>query len=407
MPEHTASSARSYKVAWGVFAATIAVTLAAAGLAVLDRSVQPLFPSALGLLIPLGYALIGTLIATRQGENVIGWLFLGVGFTLALTAGLAQNYAIYTLVVNRDRLPAGQVALWLESPAFDSLFFLMMILLLALFPNGQPLTRRWRFAVWLTVIGSILGLSQAFQTFNIDPPLQASHNPFKASGAVAAVLDWAGAASAPLLLVGLLASFASVVLRFRRSRGVERQQLRWFAAAVALMLTTVIAVIAIYAVSGRSYDTAIFIVWVTVPPVATGIAILRYRLYEIDVIIRKTLIYAALAATLALVYLGGISLTTWVFRSVTGQSGALAVTLSTLAVAAAFQPLRTRIQRAVDHRFYRGKYDATKTLEQFNNHLRQQIDLDALHTEVLGVVAETLQPSHTTLWLRPAKPKRP
>jgi hypothetical protein len=158
-------------------------------------------------------------------------------------------------------------------------------------------------------------------------------------------------------------------------------------------------------ITGIGTPDFVFLAGLWLIPASVGIAILRYRLYEIDVIIRKTLVYAALAATLALMYLGGISLTTWALRSVIGQSSALGVTLSTLAVAAAFQPLRTRIQRTVDHRFYRRNYDASKTLEAFSGRLREQIDLTALHSEVLGVVTDTVQPSHASLWIRPSEPK--
>ena len=142
-------------------------------------------------------------------------------------------------------------------------------------------------------------------------------------------------------------------------------------------------------------------------PVAIGIAVLRYRLYEIDVIIRKTLVYAVLIGALALVYLGGISLIGWTLRDVAGQSSTLAITLSTLAVAAAFQPLRHRIQQAVDRRFYRQTYDAQRTLDAFNGRLREHVDLDSLQNEVLGVARETLQPGHATLWLRPPTTRTP
>ena len=210
--------------------------------------------------------------------------------------------------------------------------------------------------------------------------------------------------SGPLLIGSFFAGIACVALRFRRSREIERQQLKWFAAAVMTVLAVIVVVFAVYQATGRNHSDAIFLIGTSIIPVATGLAMLRYRLYEIDVIMRRTVVYSALIVALAALYLGGVALLGWIFRSVTGQSGALAVTVSTLLVAAAFQPLRHRIQRTVDHRFYRRKYDAAVTLDAFSGRLREQIDLDALQTEVLGVVTETLQPSHASLWLRTVEP---
>jgi hypothetical protein len=388
------------RVVWTAFGATVAVSAAALVLDVLDRSAQPLLRNSLALLVPIGYALIGALIVARQPRNAIGCLYAAVGLTLASTAGLAQSYAVYTLVVHPGALPGGAVVLWLQSPALDSLFVLMMTLVLLLFPDGRPLTPRWRIAVWSAVIGAALGLSQAFEPFHIDAPLQSFRNPYIATGWAATLLDWAGAASTLPILAGLVGGIVSVVLRFRRSRGVERQQLRWFATAVVTIVAAVIATIAVYLVTGRAYDGAVFIVWVTVLPASTCFAILRYRLYEIDVIIRRTLVYAALVGCLALLYLGGVFAIQTAVRTVSGQSGTAGVTVSTLLVAAAFQPLRRRIQRAVDRRFYRARYDAARTLEAFSGRLREQVDLETVSDEMLAVVGSALKPAHATLWLR-------
>jgi hypothetical protein len=185
-----------------------------------------------------------------------------------------------------------------------------------------------------------------------------------------------------------------------------RQQVKWLIGGAAIALTCLgIMLFGPASSSSTLVQTAISIalpIGLAALPVSIGVGILRYRLYEIDVIIRKTLVYAVLAGTLAVTYLGGISLIDHALQAVTGQSGALAVTVSTLVVAAAFQPLRARIQRAVDQRFYREKYDATRTLDAFAGRLRDQIELDALTADVLGVVRLTLQPRHASLWLRPA-----
>jgi len=368
---------RPYRIAWAAFGLTVAAGAGALVLDVLDRSAQPLLRNSLALLVPAGYAFIGALIVARQPRNAIGWLFAAVGLTLATTAGLAQSYAIYTLVVNPGALPGARLALWLQSPALDSTFLLMMSLLLLLFPDGRPLTPRWRIAVWSAAVGALLGLSQAFEPFHIDAPLESFRNPFVATGHAATLLNWAGAASTPPTLVGLLGGLLSAVLRFRRSRGVERQQLRWFAAGVVAVLGA---------------DGAVFIVAVVVLPATTCLAILRYRLYEIDVLVRRTIIYTCLFAGLVGVYVAGVAVLGTLFRLATGQSGTLAVTLSTLLVAATFQPLRSRIQRA---------YDAARTLDAFSGRMRQQVDLEAVSDEVLGVVRDTLHPAHATLWLRP------
>jgi len=392
--------ARSARIAWVVFGATAAVGVAALGLAMLNRSAQPLAESVF-FLLPVGYALLGALITSRQPGNAIGWLYLVSGLWLGLSAGLLQEYAVYTLVVDPGSLPSASIVLWLQSPALDTLFFLLVSLLLLLFPTGRPLTRRWWVAVWSAAVGAVLGLSQGFQPLHMDAPLKAFDNPFIAHGRLATVLDWAGTASQPLVLAGLLGGVVSAVLRFKRSQGIERLQLRWFAAAVATALATIVATIVSYVLTGRSYDSIAFFVLVTVLPAATGIAILRYRLYEIDVLIRKSLVYACLIAGLAGLYLAGVVGLGALSRLIIHQSGVPAVTASTLIVAAAFQPLRTRIQRAVDHRFYRARYDAARTLDAFSGRLREQIDLEALSDEVLGVVRSSLHPSHATLWLRP------
>jgi hypothetical protein len=380
---------------------TAAFCLAAAVFDVLDRSVQSLWPSAPALLVPLLYTMIGALIARRQPHNAIGWLFVVVGTSFALTAGAAQSYAIYTLLVNPGALPGGYPALWLASPAFDSLLFLWMFLLLALFPTGRPLTPRWRPAVWLIAIGSLLGLAQAFEPYNIDPPLDSFQNPYIAHDG-ARMLDWSGTLSTAMLLAGILATVASVALRYRRSCGVERQQLKWFYAAVMMLVLLVILAIAIYVATGADISNGLFPIGVVLFPAATAVAMLRYRLYEVDLLIRKTLVYACLLASLAAMYLAGVALLGAIFRTATGQSGTLAVTGSTLLVAAGFQPLRSRIQRAVDHRFYRARYDAAHTLVAFSGRLRRQIDLDAIADDLAETAARTMQPRTVTVWLRKA-----
>jgi hypothetical protein len=198
----------------------------------------------------------------------------------------------------------------------------------------------------------------------------------------------------------MVAAAGGLVMRFRDATGDTREQLKWFGCGAALLALAAAASVPLTPVSNL-VATLLWVVAATVSLSAIGVAVLRYRLYEIDVIIRKTLVYAALVGSLALVYVSGIYLIDTALQAATGQSGAFAVAASTLAVAAAFRPLRIRLQRGVDRRFYRGKYDAGRTLDAFTSRLREQIDLDALHGEILRAVEETVQPSFASLWLSP------
>ena len=397
--EVTASRLSVGPAPWVSFAVTAAASVAGLVFVVLGRSVQAVFPNMLQVIIPLGYGLMGALIWRRQPQNPIGRLFAAVGVGLSVTSGLAQSYAVYVLRVEPNRLPFGMFASWLSSPAFDSLFFLVLFLLLQLFPDGRPLGPRWRVAVWLTALGSLLGLGQAVQHYNLDPPLSSFDNPYVLRGSATPLLDFAGMLSSLLLLIGAFASVASVIVRYRRSTGTERQQLRWFAAAVLMIIALSLLTLVLYVLSGADFSNAIFPIGVTLLPVATGIAILRYRLYDIDFLIRKTIVYGCLVAALAIIYFTGIAVLGGMFRAVSGQSGTLAVTASTLLVAIGFQPLRLRIQAVVDHRFYRSRYDAQQSLERFSGRLRNEVDLEALSGELVEVVHQSLHPRHTSLWL--------
>ncbi len=196
----------------------------------------------------------------------------------------------------------------------------------------------------------------------------------------------------------------SLFFRSRRARGDERQQIKWFAAASVLSLFFVFAWNFLLDAESELLQASLALISLTIAPaipIATGIAILRYRLYDIDVVINRTLVYGSLTVTLGLVYFGGVVLLQAAFRGLTGQESQLAVVASTLVIAALFNPLRRRIQSFVDQRFYRSKYDARKTLEAFSARLRDETDLEALNNELVGVVKETMQPAHVSLWLRP------
>jgi hypothetical protein len=355
------------------------------------------------LIALLAFSTVGALVASRRPENAVGWIFCAVGILLGFGFS-AQFYADYALVVRPGSLPGGEIAVWSFS-WFGPLLSAAPTFLLLLFPDGRLLSRRWRTVAWLAggaAVTSVVGL--AFRPGTLDEDYPAVTNPFGVGGSLGDLLAPMGSAGLALATVALLLSLISMILRFWRSRGKERQQLKWIAYAGGMM---VFAFLVTETVPGTGLIADL--VWATGfvalvgLPVAAGIAILRYRLYDIDVVINRTLVYGSLTATLAGVYLGGVVSLQSVFRALTGQESQLAVVASTLAIAALFQPLRRRIQAFIDRRFYRKKYDAARTLEAFSARLRDETDLDRLGDDLVFVVHETVQPAHASLWLRPPK----
>ena len=271
-----------------------------------------------------------------------------------------------------------------------------------LFPDGHPPSHRWRPVAWLG--GLSIGLTVVLYTIVYWPErgpalVTGDEMPSHASHVLQVLVDFI---AFPMMLVGL-GAVISVLVRFRRARGDERQQIKWFASAAALSLLWII----VFGQSTRGLPEAIvalsFLLVIPSIPIATGIAILRYRLYDIDLIINRTLVYGSLTLMLALVYFGGVTVTQALFTALTGQEEQpqLAIVVSTLVIAALFTPLRRRIQSFIDRSFYRRKYDAAKTLEEFSMKLRDDTDLDALSDDLVGVVRETMQPAHVSLWLHP------
>jgi hypothetical protein len=273
-----------------------------------------------------------------------------------------------------------------------------------LFPDGRLLSRRWRIVAWsgtAIFVVTLLGKALGRRVLETKAP-GTVHNPYALPGAAGDAAAWLADRAEVLLVVILVATVAAVVTRMRCARGVERLQLKWFAYVGALMLAALLLAALSLADSARLGDTLGTIAWgsflllfIFGLPAAIGIAILRHRLYDIDVVINRTLVYGALTAALAATYLGLVLLV----GLAVGRSG-FAVAVSTLAVAALFRPLRARIQGAVDRRFYRRRYDAAQTLEAFGSRLRDELDLETLRGEIAAVVGETVQPAHVTLWLR-------
>jgi hypothetical protein len=357
----------------------------------------------------LAFTIVGALIASRRPENPIGWICLVAGLFWTLIA-LDGQYIAYALATTGVvPLPAA-VALnqWLWVPPVG----LLSIYLILLFPDGKLPSRRWRPLAWFS--GAVLimvSLAIALAPGPL-PELGGVHNPFGLEGH-----PWIVDASnvIPVLMpLCAVASAHGLVLRYRRSGSEEREQIKWIALAgsfVGLMgLITVFSSLIFEPLFLGATGTQPL--WLGVLqdvellsfagiPVAVGFAVLKYRLYDIDLLINRTLVYGSLTATLALVYFGDVVSLQYLFRALTGQGSTLAVVASTLAIAALSSPLRRRIQAFIDRRFYRKKYDARKTLEAFSTKLRDGTDLDALSNDLVGVVKETMQPEHVSLWLRP------
>jgi hypothetical protein len=295
----------------------------------------------------------------------------------------------------------GSAALGKTAAAYESLSWIPFILLpatflLLLFPDGRLLSPRWRPIGWCAAVAISGGfITQALTPGKLEDYPQVT-NPF---GVTSSVLDPLTGLSFLLILVAIVGSSASLIIRFRRAEGVQRLQMKWLAFAGAVAAAVFPIAVLAYSVADGAVSNVAIMLSVLGLPVAAGVAILRYRLYDIDVVINRTLVYGALTATLAASYLGSVLLLQLALSGLTAGSG-LAVAASTLAVAGMFTPARSRIQELVDRRFYRRKYDAARTLETFAARLRDEVDLGALDAELRDVVAETMQPAHVSLWLR-------
>jgi hypothetical protein len=351
------------------------------------------------------FSTVGAIVASRRPENPVGWLLclFALGESISHFSG---QYAIYALLTQPDSLPAGQAMAWVSS----WLVFIIIgfsVLYILLFPTGRLPSRRWRWVTWLTVafvlVGVILGAFSSGPVEGLGP----IRNPLGIEGfsnVYDSILFTMVFTMVATVLV--VAAALSVFMRLRRAKGVERQQIKWFAYAAA---ATVMGLVLAYIIPDvidvplwfERIGHAIFLLLIPAIPISIGIAILKYRLYDIDLLINRTLVYGSLTATLVALYFGGIVVLQRVFVVLTGQQSTLAVVASTLLIAALFTPLRRHIQSFIDRRFYRSKYDARKTLEAFSSKLRDETDLETLNKELVGVVRETMQPAHTSLWLRP------
>ena len=348
----------------------------------------------------VSFSIIGAIIASRLPANPVGWLFCAAACTIAVEC-LSAEYAIYTLVARPDLLPIGEALAWLAFWAWIPSIGCIVLSLL-LFPNGRLPSSRWRWLAWLTVLLTIAGAVWVALSPGVIGNLGFIRNPLGIEGLPRGYKPVQTIMSALVFV----AAVSTLGLRLLRTRGIERQQIKWpaFVAVVAgvgsvLYDTAISEAIGLRWLEWAGY--AVVVVALVGFPISIGIAIVRYRLYDIDRIINRTLVYGALTIVLVAVYFGGIIVMQRTFVALTGQRSTLAVVASTLLIAALFNPLRRRIQDFIDRRFYRKKYDAAKTLEAFSARLRDETDLQALNGELTRIVRETMQPSHVSLWLRP------
>ena len=354
------------------------------------------------LLTEMSAVLVGGLIASRQFRNPVGWLILGHAFFFTL-GEFGRQYAIYGVLTSPDSLPLARamasVAYWAWFPGL----MLFTAFLPLYFPDGHLVSRRWRPVAGLAVAVTVFSTAFAVvrpsgdETRGVPNPLGIeSLSDLESLSRVFEVL-----LPASWVLVGLL-SVGSLVVRFFRARGVERRQIEWVAyaamffiswAALAQFLPDVFILSIV--------DEVLFIASLQGLWIATGVAVLRYRLYDVDVVVNRALVYTVLTTLLVIIYFGSVAAFQLLLRPLPGDESQLAVVASTLAIAAGFNPLRLRMQELIDRRFYQRKYDARKTLTAFSHKLREETDLDRLGLELVSVVQETIQPSHASLWLRP------
>jgi hypothetical protein len=353
--------------------------------------------SVLDAFTALAIAVVAALIITNRPGNRLGWVMLLLGFSVALS-GFSRAYAGIGMGGFDGVLPGLVLAAWV-SQVIWFMIYLTLDLLLLLFPTGTLLSPRWRWVAAAALLITACAMAMLAVGTPIEVPGGQVANPiglipFERVERYLAVLF------IPFLITLVLAVL-SLALRFHRAAGIERQQIKWLLYVAALFLTAQLATS--FGVIGEQFTSLAALGF----PIAIGIAVLRYRLYDIDVVIRKTLLYSALTALLALVYFGSVILLQQLFGALTGvEQSTLAVVISTLAIAALFTPLRRRIQDAIDRRFYRKKYDAQQVLAQFAQTARDETDLDALLAELVRVVDETLQPAHVSVWLKPVDRQR-
>jgi hypothetical protein len=392
------------RVAWAICGVYWVAIGAGYALQLSHGTAQPI-PEELSWRVSYGsFATVGAVIASRRPHNVIGWILCIVGLSSAV-AGFAQDYAAYALLQRSEWLPGGLAMGWLGSWPWYLAFGLIITFLPLLFPDGRLPSRRWRPVAWLAAaVITLVCVWAAFapRPFEGPPGMPMPQNPWAIERAEGLFLLLETCFSVLVPTVTFL-SLASLVVRFRRSRGAQRQQLKWFTyfALVAIGSWVLLAATDLDGRLSGPWWVLFTMIAFWMMPAAIGTAILRYHLYEIDRLINRTLVYGLLTAILGAVYASMVLVLGQVFGGMGRDPPSWAVAAATLAVAALFQPARRRIQAAVDRRFNRRRHDAAKTVQMFSVRLRDQVDLDTLSAELLAVVNQTMEPTKASLWLRP------
>lgn len=394
-------------LAWSVCGVALAMGAASLVLLAINRS-EPA-PDRFGFrgfqtIFVVAFSVVGALIASRRPGNPIGWMLLATGIASAIQA-LGDEYSIHSLRDPAAPLPGGAIAAWFGEWIWVPIVGLISTFVPLLFPDGHLPSRRLSPVAWIAGAG----ITIPSVAFLVEPgPLPQTpqfHNPLGIGDpSMAESFEAIGAIGLALLLAATVASAIGLVLRFRRATGDERQQLKWLAFAAVLLAIGFLFTALGQLLVGASATTDLGVI-IAVPgiPIAIAIAVFKYHLYDVDLVINRTMVYGLLTAVLAATYLGGVVGLGSLARSLSDQANnSLVIAASTLAVAALFRPARRRIQAFIDRRFYRRKYDATQTLEAFSTRLREEVDLDSLTGELLAVVRTTMQPAHVSVWLRPA-----
>jgi hypothetical protein len=404
--EKTMSKRISFRLAWLAWVLFLIIMLFTELLTVKNVSFELLSDIFYDLVL-LIFITVGAFIASHRPENPIGWIICATTLIWALS-GFALEYGVYSLITVPGSLPVGVFVSLFGAVGRSIGFFLIITFLLLLFPNGHLPSSRWRPVAWL-IAGLLVAdpftlLFDPTPFINVDSRLAGVQNPLGISG-TSALFDHFNTFVNLFLFATAVACIASVIVRFRKARGDERQQLKWLAYGTVLSLLIIVAIIvSIFTNVDLGFlSSALFYLPVLIITISAGIAILKYRLYNIDVLINRTLVYGALTALLALIYFGLVFILQTLVSAPGGQFShtPLVIVGSTLVIAALFQPLRRRIQQVIDRRFYRRKYDAAKTVEAFSATLRNELELSQLREHLLSVVQETMQPTHVSLWLRP------
>jgi hypothetical protein len=388
------------RVAWIIWGICVSLILSASVLGFLDERNLSRYANVISAGIAFGFfGTIGALIVWQRPRNTIGWILCAVGIGTGIT-DFSAAYTAYGTVKGHLPLPGSAVFNWLGNTVWPVNWVLLLVFLPLLFPDGQLLTRRWRIVGWLAAILALLSMLAGWLAIaNVE-----------LFGKAISADSWRALSdNSNLLELSLtIAALVSLVLRFKRAKERERQQIKWLTYGTAIMATLIVGSIFVINDPNSPIYVLIFDVAIMLLPLSIGISILRNQLYAIDRLINRTLVYSTLTVLLALIYFGLVIGLQSLVRLFTGQVSQLPVVVvaSTLAIAALFQPLRHRLQAIIDHRFYRRKYDAVRTVAAFSSTLRNEVDLTQLSEHLMAVVEETMQPASVSLWLRSTSRER-